>query len=204
MRAFKERRGAFVARVGRDEREVLASLVADVVELLGGVRLEDLDRADVDALVAGGDGAPRLRTSPVPAPDDPAVRRLLPDASREDPQVAAEFRRLTEDDLRARKLARLARLWSDLSDPAADDALRVPLDRAPEVAATLTDVRLVVAERLGVTTDDDAERLYEEATRPGADAARHYLVSVYAALTWLQESLVTLMLERHRRGDGGD
>ena len=32
------------------------------------------------------------------------MRRLLPDASRDDPQVAAEFRRLTEDDLRAGKI----------------------------------------------------------------------------------------------------
>jgi len=204
MRAFKVRHGDYVARVGRDERDVLASLLADVAELLGGVRLEELAPAEVEALVAGDDGAPRLRTSPVPAPDDPAVRRLLPDASRDDAEVSAEFRRLTEDDLRARKLARLARLWSDLSDPAADDVLRIPPARAPEVAATLTDVRLVVAERLGVTTDEDAERLYEEAAAPGADAARHYLVSVYAALTWLQESLVTLMLARHRRGDGDD
>lgn len=204
MRAFRERRGAYVARVGRGEREVLASLVADVAELLGGIRLEELDPAEVAALVAADDGSPRLRTDPVPAPDDPAVHRLLPDASRDDPQMSAEFRRLTEDDLRASKLARLARLWADLVDPQADDVLRVPPDRAPELAAALTDVRLVVAERLGVTTDADAEQLYEEAATPGADAGRNYLVSVYAALTWLQESLVTLMLERHRRGDGDD
>jgi hypothetical protein len=118
--------------------------------------------------------------------------------------VSAEFRRLTEDDLRARKLARLALLWSALSDPEGGDVLSVPVDRGPELAATLTDVRLVVAERLGVATDDDAERLYAEAELPGADAGRHYLVSVYAALTWLQESLVTLMLARHRRGGAGD
>lgn len=204
MRAFKERRGAFVARIGRGEREVLASLVADVAELLGDVRLDELEPAEVAALVAAADGTPRLRATPVVAPDDPAVRRLLPDASRDDAEISAEFRRLTEDDLRASKLGRLARLWSELTDPEADDVLRVPADRAAEVAATLTDVRLVVAERLDVRTDEDAERLYEEAARAGADPARHYLVSVYAALTWLQESLVTLMLHRHRRGDDGD
>jgi hypothetical protein len=197
MRAFKDRRGVYVARMDAAERDVLASLVADVAQLLGGVRIDELSDAERAALREPA--PPMLRGEPVDAPDDPAVLRLLPDASREEPEVAAEFRRLTQDDLRARKLGRLVLLWDDLTGDT--DELRVPADRADDVAGALTDVRLVVAQRLGVTTDADAEHLYDELGEPGGDAGRHYLVSVYAALTWLQESLVTLLLARHRRGD---
>jgi hypothetical protein len=197
MRAFKEKRGVFVARVDAAERDVLASLVADVAQLLGGVRIDELSDAERAALA---EPAPSmLRTEAAAAPDDPAVLRLLPDASRDDPAVSAEFRRLTQDDLRARKLGRLVRLWDDLTGDV--DELRVPAERGDDVAAALTDVRLVVAQRLGVTTDEDAEGLYDELGGPGDDAGRFYLVSVYTALTWLQESLVTLLLARHRRGD---
>ena len=70
----------------------------------------------------------------------------------------------------------------------------------------------MLAERLGLETEEDADRLYEaleaqaaaeEAGRPDddrparqvlADELRAYLGSVYAALTWLQESLVSALL----------
>ena len=35
--------------------------------------------------------------------DDPAIARLVPDAYRDDPQAAAEFRRFTQDDLLDRR-----------------------------------------------------------------------------------------------------
>jgi hypothetical protein len=223
-----ERVTGYVASVDGAERALLSVLAADVAELLGVTR--------------GPDGAPlwpveetqdgprlRLRTGPVEAPRDEAVRRLLPDASRDDAHVAGEFRRLTEDDLRAGKIARLALLWDLVTAPGVPaDELVVPAERAQDVAATLTDVRLVLAERLDVRTDEDADALYDvlddEPDHPrharddtpvdgvGADdatrddtadderAVRRYLVSVYGALGLLQESLVELLLEDLRRG----
>ena len=97
-------------------------------------------------------------------PSDPAVRRLLPDASRDDPEVAAEFRRLTEDDLRADKIARLTRLWAASTAPTEgwrSDAFVVDPADAKDVAASITDLRLVLAERLDIRTDEQAERLYD-------------------------------------------
>lgn len=99
---------------------------------------------------------------------DPAIRRLVPDAYRDDADAAAEFRRLTQDDILERRLtdagvvrASLRRDGRDL-DPAeldrtqAEDALVVEL--TPEVAGawlrTLAALRLVLAERLGVTGED--------------------------------------------------
>jgi len=204
MRAFKRRRGMYAARLDTDERDVIAALVADVAELLGAGRLEARD----PETAAVGDGSPRMRIEPLPPPSDPAVRRLLPDASRDDQQIAEEFRRLTEDDLRAGKIARLTSLWDALTTPTegwrADAFVIAPQD-AKDVAAAITDLRLVLAERLGIRTDEQAERLYdalldspqsevEEVDEILDPAARRYLVAVYGALSWLQESLVDLLL----------
>ncbi|WP_449385470.1 DUF2017 family protein [Cellulomonas soli] len=226
----------YVAQVDTTERALLAVLAADVAELLGVGRGQDgLPAWPTDGPEGpggpGGEGTPglppvRLRTAPVDPPLDSAVRRLLPDASRDDEDLTAEFRRLTQDDVRAGKVARLATLWRLVTDPGpVPDALVVPAAIAQDVAATLTDVRLVLADRLDVRTDEDADALYDVLDLPpGGDdeddaddadddgdeelAVRRYLVSVYGALGLLQESLVELMLEdlrrgSHRRPDGG-
>jgi len=199
MRAFTEKHGAFVARLDATEREVVAALVADVAQLLGAPRFEE-------AGPTVAPDVPLVRAERIPPPQDPAVRRLLPDASQDDPEVAAEFRRLTEDDLRARKVARLGAMWTLLTTPGdgrRQDLLTVTPQDAPELAAAITDLRLVLAERLDVRSDQDAESLYDvlsdEAAGQDVDV-RRYLVSLYGALSWLQESLVGLMLEHARRG----
>lgn len=241
MRAFRREGDELVAEVDPGEREVLATVVADVAELLGGGRFEDRARERGSARPAADGGAPhdpaalavRLRLDPLPAPDDPAVRRLLPDASRDDADVAAEFRRLTEDDLRQQKIDRLAVLFDALTVEAlghgdgADDAsagepevaddhphrrrrrrsrgrheavavVRVTRDRAPALAATLTDVRLVLGERLGVVDEEASERLEHEVVRgrpsDAAGQARQYLGSVFLALGWWQETLMACLL----------
>lgn len=199
MRAFRREGDELVAEVDAGEREVLATVVADVAELLGGGRLEDRAAPEPDA-----DHGPalRLRLEALPTPDDPAVHRLLPDASRDDPAVSAEFRRLTEDDLRRQKTDRLAELFALLvaDDAAAGGAsavtLRVPVARGGALAATLTDVRLVLGDRLGITDEESGEQLEHElvAVDPAPDdhagQARQYLGSVYLALGWWQETLV--------------
>ena len=209
MRGFTHRKGMYAARLDADERDVVAAVVADVAELLGAGRLEARSPVPAD------DGRPRMRMEPLPPPSDPAVRRLLPDASRDDPAVAAEFRRLTEDDLRAAKIARLTRLWELVSTPAPGwraDAFVVAPQDAQDVAGAITDLRLVLAERLGVRTDEQAERLYDALVEPPDldpddeqtevldPDARRYLVAVYGALSWLQESLVELLLHDLRAG----
>ncbi len=245
MRGFRPIGRHYVAGVGPTEREVFATVVADVAELLGGGRFgdpagdrgpqgrpsdPDLAGAGAGRTDAGGAGTVPWTPEAVPAPDDPALRRLLPDASRDDDDVAAEFRRLTEADLRAAKIARLHAVWRALTgegdvvegaglDDDADLVLR--REDAEPFAAALTDVRLVLAERLGIRSEVDADRLYEaleeqaaaeeagwvpDDDRPArevvAQEVRAYLGAVYAALTWLQESLMAVLLaDLGRRGD---
>ncbi|PVU83932.1 DUF2017 domain-containing protein [Cellulomonas sp. WB94] len=217
MRAFRRERGMFVAELDADERAAVAAVVADVAQLLGAGRLED-------GRTTGGPGdddtrqtAPptehlaglSLRIDDIAAPDDAAVRRLLPDASRNEPSVSAEFRRLTEDDLRRVKTARLTALWDALTTGPADGwprgALVVHPDAGADLAATITDLRLVLADRLGLDDDEASEALYADLERelpddddgqpdPPADV-RRYLGSIYAALSWLQESLLDVLLD---------
>ncbi|MBD7917753.1 DUF2017 domain-containing protein [Cellulomonas sp. Sa3CUA2] len=207
MRAFRRQKGHFVAGLDAGERAVVASVVADVAELLGAGRFEDGPRPGASS--PAHPGAPEgwsLRTAPVPPPQDPAVRRLLPDASRDDPEVAGEFRRLTEDDLRARKIARLRTLWTSLvhGEPGwPEHALVVSPQAADDVAATLTDLRLVLGERLELRTDADSEALYDGLAAEDEDDVRAYLASVYGALSWLQESLLAVMLAAPEAGGGG-
>lgn len=87
-------------------------------------------------------------------PEDPALARLLPTASREDPEAAAEYRRLVEPGLRARKISGLDRAVRALR---AATPPRVALSQPDAVALTvaLTDARLVIGERLGLREDDD-------------------------------------------------
>ncbi|MBX9244956.1 DUF2017 family protein [Actinotalea ferrariae] len=187
---FEADEGGWVVAVAPPERAVLLDVVDEVIELLGGAESveqqgERAARHPLDAI--------ELDPLPIAPPVDPALRRLLPDASG-DPAVAAEFRRLTEADLRTAKATNLTRLRAALAG-ARTEVVVVPSE-APSIAAALTDVRLVISERLGVRTDEDAEdvyRLASEATS-GEPSPRHLLAAVYAVLTQLQESLVGLML----------
>ena len=184
MHGFERTSAGYVARLDPFERDVLVQVVADVAELLGdrplarpaGSRYGPSARGEDDLQTSPGDG-PRpdgadAWTSLDPhrdalePPDDTGVRRLFPDASK-DPSIAAEFRRLTEDELRRTKRDRLHSLWESLIrlpfDPdAAELEFVVGPEQASDLAATLTDIRLILADRLGLETDEDVSLLYDE------------------------------------------
>lgn len=132
-------------------------------------------------------------------PEDPALARLLPSASRDDPEQAAEFRRLTEHGLRARKAATLATAIAAL-EGGEPPVLDLDLDQARALAIGLTDARLILGERLGLRTDEDSERLHEEleaalAGESELDPAVAQKMAYYDFLSWVQESVTTAMLE---------
>lgn len=117
---------------------------------------------------------------------DPAITRLLPDAYRDDPEAAAEFRRFTVDDLTSRKIRNAQVIIASVADAlVADRPTRVDLDPAATQAwlRALTDMRLVIATRLGIEHDG------EVGTEPDADATL-MLSDLYDWLGGLQEALV--------------
>lgn len=157
-------------------------------------------------------------------PADPALRRLLPDPNPADPQAAAEFRRLTGSGLRERKAATIGAaievLTAALTQAAAPDGkdgkhesrhrgelggrrrkrpaeVSVDLDQAQAQAlmVALTDVRLVLGERLELNTEDDAEAVVnrlEHSLDPEDPLVA--MAFAYDFLTWLQESLTQALL----------
>ena len=201
VHAFRRTRDGYQTRLDADERAIIARVVSDVAQLLG----VDVSQPPVDA-DAAGQGLPTLtwptvglgEESPEDAfgadalrePLDPALARLLPSAS-EDDAVAREVRALTEESVRTAKGERLRSVWWALQAPG--HKVSIPVDRAMDWAGALTDIRLVLAQRLGVEDAEDAADLEAVATS-GTDEVSRALASLYLALSWLQESLVEAML----------
>ncbi|MFF0749045.1 DUF2017 domain-containing protein [Streptomyces sp. NPDC004267] len=184
------------AAVALDEVEVsiLRSLAVQLLELIG----------PGDEPVAGEDPLAALfAEGPSEPPSDPALRRLFPDAYGDDTdelrQAAADFRRFTENDLRARKrgdaLAMVRSLDSLSSDSAAageggGGILKLTPDESRAWLGTLNDLRLTIATRLEVTEDDESEQLYR---LPDEDP-RKPMVMAYLWLGGLQETLVETLM----------
>ncbi|QAY70421.1 DUF2017 family protein [Xylanimonas protaetiae] len=229
MTPFRPGPDGYEASWEEAERHVLAGVAREVAALLR----EQAGLPDTDADDPLGALAATMQSTGTPRePDDPAARRLLPDASRDDASVSAEFRHLTQTDLAAAKVRGLE-LFADLLDGAAlddvdpspagldyglddelDDRAVVLVTRqdARDVAAALTDVRLVVAQRLGLETDDDVETLHDEVLADavdddaarGLDAdVRRYWGGIFVAAGFAQESLVGAMLDDHRASRSG-
>lgn len=206
-RGFKRRDGRYAAKLDAVERGLVVGLMEQVHELVAPPEPSTPGDAasggdEFDRIVAGlggiGQGVSLSAddqvpepSGDVPAPRDPALDRLLPTANRQDEQVAAEFRRLTEDGLRSRKAANLSTAIAALSAPAGgkDDKVSLDQEQALAVLISLTDVRLVLGERLGLKHDDDVELLEEQASSLPPDDPAVYALAVYDFLTWLQETL---------------
>jgi hypothetical protein len=128
-----------------------------------------------------------------PDPDDPAVERLFPDVYPEDPEAAAEFRRFTEADLKAAKLDQAKTVLSDLLE--AGGEIRLVDEQADLWLRALTDVRLALGTRLGVQDETDIEAELDDAVGRNPTSPRVGQLSVYAYLTYLQESLVGALID---------
>jgi hypothetical protein len=110
------------------------------------------------------------------AGSDPAHARLFPAAYRDDVPAAEEFTRYTRPGLVDRKAANAAQVSLALDE----ETVHLAPEDAERWLPLLTDLRLVIADRLGIRADDD-----EVPDTPAGE--------VYAWLGHLQESIVTLL-----------
>ena len=184
MASIKRKDGVIRLKLEPEERMVLGGFAREVAELLGGVAPADPDPLaapdPLELLVGMGS-----ETSSTP-PEDPALRRLLPDAY-DDPAGAAEFRRLTDDELRRGKTSSLTRLADDVE--ASDGLLELDDEGADVWVQALNDVRLVLGVRLKV--DDDAGNWRRTLT---PDDPRAPLVAAYDWLSGIQEMLLDALM----------
>lgn len=172
---------AVTVSLSGDETGLLTSLATQVTEMLAPPDDASPGRGDADPLedIVG------MSPTPVAQSDDPAVRRLLPDAYTEEAE-ASEFRRLMDSELRGTKTAALRRLLDDVGSAG-------PVTLGPAEAEqwlhALTDLRLVVGTRLEITDDEDALRRRVPPRDP-----RFPLFVAYDWLSALQDRLVNVVM----------
>ncbi|KIZ18736.1 DUF2017 domain-containing protein [Streptomyces natalensis] len=187
------------AAVALDEVEIsiLRSLAVQLMELLGPGDEETGDEAEAKDPLAD-----LFNDGPSEPPADPVLARLFPDAyggpdlvPDDDVRAAsAEFRRYTENDLRARKrqdALALVRALDALS-PGIDQGavLRLTSDECRQWVGALNDLRLAIGTRLEVTDEEDGGELLR---LPDTDP-RKPMVMAYLWLGGLQETLVESLM----------
>ncbi len=207
----RDRRRRVSATFDPVEAALLRDLTAQLVELVeDGVPTQTED--PLAASLGIGTGTP---------PDDPVLVRLFPDAyvspgaapDAEQAENGTEFRRYTEVGLRQVKGARARGVHEELAgDPRDPVDVRLDEARALEWLTVLTDLRLALATRIGLASEQDAAELDELAYaamrrrgRPGsagdpdqggdplAEDPRLGVHQIYTWLGYLQESLVASM-----------
>ena len=195
--AFRRSRGRVSARFTAAQAVILRNLVSQVAELMGTAAEPGAADPTAAGAAAGegsaGPGEPALSleelaaaigaSGPTSPPDDPVLARLLPDAYRDDPESAGEFRRYTEQGLRSGKVAAAQTVLDTL--PAGGGRVRLRPEDAQAWLRSLNDVRLAIGTVLGITEDYEDEM--EAAS--WADPRSAYL-EVYHWLGYVQDSLV--------------
>ncbi len=194
-KAFVRKKGRIVGRMDPPEVAAVVQLLQQTRDFVAPKHAETGDPLmDLIAGMGESDAAPQ-------EPEDPALLRLLPSAHRSDKDQAAEFRSLTEHSLRQRKTRNLDAAIAALGQA---DGSKIILDnvQAQAVAIALTDVRLVLGERLDLRTDEDASALHEElrAAAGGGpssdelDPVRVQQMAYYDFLSWLQEGITLALM----------
>lgn len=130
---------------------------------------------------------------------DPVIAVLLPQAS-EDPLTSMEVSSLTRARLRGDKVDRLVRLAAELRAPSGPgETVLVASGQESDWLGAINDIRLVLAQRLGIESAQDAEHVhavaFQEAPEEETDREQWYrgTALVYDMVTWWQESLVSAL-----------
>lgn len=145
-------------------------------------------------------------------PEDPVLRRLLPNAYKEE-KAAGEFRRYTEHGLREKKKAHALTIYEALLPQDEEWTGDTPLDKGSitvtfpsaqslEWLGGLNDLRLALAVRLGIGTDvGEGPKTAESESKSAETIHKKYelmvdsdpmkaVYSVYSWIGWLQQSLL--------------
>jgi Domain of unknown function (DUF2017) len=145
------RRGRYLLTLDERERELIRSVLAELRALLAA------------------------------APNDPRVRRLYPDAYASDPEAEAEYRRLTQEDLKSGRLASIEAVEASLG------AAELSAEQLTAWMQAVNALRLVLGTMLDVSEDDEVFEF-----DPDNPDARNQ--ALYAYLGVLLEEIVEAQL----------
>lgn len=170
---------SYIATFADSEKEVLLNLIEQIIELLS----ERVDHGHEDPLAAMVG-----ITSHDSPPEDEVLHRLLPNAYADEID-ASEFRRYTESTLRGKKQAHAMSMRMHLKS-ADDGIVDLDHDNANAWLGAINDIRLALGVRLKVD-QNSSEQL--ELLSP--DDPMRGVYAVYTWLGWLQESLLTALMD---------
>jgi hypothetical protein len=170
---------SYIAHFADSEKEVLLNLCEQIIELLA----ERVDHGHEDPLAAMVG-----ITSHDSPPEDEVLHRLLPNAYA-DAVDASEFRRYTESTLRSKKQAHAISMRIHLKS-ADDGIVDLDHDHANAWLGAINDIRLALGVRLKV---ENGSQEHLEILAP--DDPLRGVYSVYTWLGWLQESLLSALID---------
>jgi hypothetical protein len=170
---------SYIAHFADSEKEVLLNLCEQIIELLA----ERVDHGHEDPLAAMVG-----ITSHDSPPEDEVLHRLLPNAYA-DAVDASEFRRYTESTLRSKKQAPAISMRIHLKS-ADDGIVDLDHDNANAWLGAINDIRLALGVRLKV---ENGSQEHLEILAP--DDPLRGVYSVYTWLGWLQESLLSALID---------
>lgn len=190
MAAIDARGDDVVLTLQDNERSLMLTVFTDLAALLAEDSDSDDNRPDSENWEA------RLGLVDRPRPEDPALLRLLPDVDPEDDERSAEFRRLTEFDLKQAKAHNVRIVLLGLSK---GNDISLTRDEVLAWMKGLNDLRLVLAVRLGIDTEEAQEEKY--AHREDLSESEDLTLTLYDFLTWIQDRLTTTLLGQTQGDD---
>jgi hypothetical protein len=178
--------GDLSVALSNDELHILINLVEQLLELLGERNFTHHYQSNdpFAQLMAATLGNIQ---SPIEQPDDPVLRRLLPNGYA-DPESAAEFRKYTEGSLRTLKQKHLLYLREQLVFPVDHELPKadISITDPTQWLIAINDLRIALAVRLEI--DEDGYKKYE--LMSDSDPQKH-LHAVYYWLGGIQENLIS-------------
>ena len=160
--------GKLTLKLDDAELGVLSQLFEQMAELLDDP--ESQTNSDPLAQLLNMGGSTQIS-------EDPALARLFPDGYSDDEHASADFRRFTEQDLRAQKVSALATVRATLANWSGE--ANIDSSQAQDWLKALNDLRLVLGTRLEITDESETDF---EADEPG--------IHLYNYLTYLQGTLI--------------
>jgi len=175
---FTRRGTSLLTRLSQAEASVLGTMAGQLADLVAPLSRQSDDIVDSLAALAEADG------SGAPS-SDPALRRLFPDAYRDDAAASREYRHYTQSDDAQLRAEAARTVVQDVTD--ADDGwVTIAPGHVYAWLTTLNNLRLVLATRLDIETEADAEALDR---LPRTDR-RAPTAAVYNWCGWMLESLL--------------
>ena len=160
--------GKLTLKLDDAELGVLSQLFEQMAELLDDP--ESQTNSDPLAQLLNMGGSTQIS-------EDPALARLFPDGYSDDEHASADFRRFTEQDLRAQKVSALTNVRGTLAGW--NGKASIDTSQAQDWLKALNDLRLVLGTRLEITDESETDF---EADEPG--------IHLYNYLTYLQGTLI--------------